>query len=133
MNIRITQFMSKGPFGTQVSQGFVFSIKPKQNKTTPALSGRIMFKEHLIPGVLSQYFPLGVGEQQLDSQRNKSLPTPVLLPGKFHGLMSLVGYSPWGHKESDTTERLHFQHMETKLGEKQICLILAVKMFDSWV
>ena len=32
----------------------------------------------------------------------------VLLPGKFHGLRSLVGYSPWGRKESDRTERLHF-------------------------
>ena len=28
--------------------------------------------------------------------------------GEFHGQRSLVGYSPWGHKESDTTERLHF-------------------------
>ena len=35
-------------------------------------------------------------------------PTPVLLPGKSHGRRSLVGCSPWGHKESDTTERLHF-------------------------
>ena len=35
-------------------------------------------------------------------------PTPVLLPGKFHGLRSLVGYSPWGHKELDMTEWLHF-------------------------
>ena len=34
--------------------------------------------------------------------------TPVLLPGKSHGQRSLVGYSPRGHKESDTTERLHF-------------------------
>ena len=33
--------------------------------------------------------------------------TPVLLPRKFHGWRSLVGYSPWGHKESDTTEQLH--------------------------
>ena len=38
------------------------------------------------------------------SQRRKWQPTPVLLPGKFHGLGSLVGYSPWGHKELDTTE-----------------------------
>ena len=30
-----------------------------------------------------------------------------LLPGKSHGQRSLVGYSPWGRKESDTTERLH--------------------------
>ena len=31
-------------------------------------------------------------------------PTPVLLPGKSHGQRSLVGYSPRGHKEPDTTE-----------------------------
>ena len=35
-------------------------------------------------------------------------PTPVLLPGKSHEQRSLVGYSPWGCKESDMTERLHF-------------------------
>ena len=40
--------------------------------------------------------------------RRKWQPTPVLLPGKSHGLRSPVGYSPWGHKESDTTEQLHF-------------------------
>ena len=34
-------------------------------------------------------------------------PTSVLLPGKSHGWRSLVGYSPWDHKESDKTERLH--------------------------
>ena len=38
----------------------------------------------------------------------KSQPSPVLLPGKFHGGRSLVGYSPWGHKESDTAERRRF-------------------------
>ena len=31
-------------------------------------------------------------------------PTPVSLPGESHGQRSLVGYSPWGRKESDTTE-----------------------------
>ena len=31
-------------------------------------------------------------------------PTPVNLPGKFHGQRTLVGYSPWGHKELDMTE-----------------------------
>ena len=39
--------------------------------------------------------------------RRKWQPTPVLLPGKFHGQRSLVGSSPWGRKESDTTVRLH--------------------------
>ena len=33
-------------------------------------------------------------------------PTAVFLPGAFHGQRSLAGYSPWGHKESDRTERL---------------------------
>ena len=35
-------------------------------------------------------------------------PLPVLLPGKSHGWRSLVGYSSWVRKESDTTEQLHF-------------------------
>ena len=43
--------------------------------------------------------------------RRKWQPTPVLLPRKFHGWRSLVGYSPWGRKESDTTEWLHFTFM----------------------
>ena len=40
--------------------------------------------------------------------RRKWQPTPVLLPGKSHGQRSLVDYSSWDRKESDTTERLHF-------------------------
>ena len=39
--------------------------------------------------------------------RRKWQPTPVLLPGKSRGWRSLVGYSPWGRKELDTTEWLH--------------------------
>ena len=34
-------------------------------------------------------------------------PTPIFLPAKLHGQRSLAGYSPWGHKESDTTEQLN--------------------------
>ena len=40
--------------------------------------------------------------------RRKWQPTPVFLPGESHGQRSLVGYSPWDHKQSDATERLHF-------------------------
>ena len=39
-------------------------------------------------------------------KRRKWQPTPVFLLGEFHGQKSLVGYSPWGHKESDMTEWL---------------------------
>ena len=42
------------------------------------------------------------------SRRRQRHPTPVLLPGKSHGWRSLVGCSPWGRKESDTTEQFHF-------------------------
>ena len=40
--------------------------------------------------------------------RRKWQPTPVFLPGELRGQRSLAGYSPWGRKESDRTERLNF-------------------------
>jgi len=43
--------------------------------------------------------------------------TPVLLPRKSHGWRSLVGYSPWGRKELDMTERLHFHFSFSCIGE----------------
>ena len=36
--------------------------------------------------------------------------------GKSHGLRSLVGCSPWGREESDTTERLHFHALEKEMA-----------------
>jgi len=38
--------------------------------------------------------------------------TPAILPGKYHGQRNLAGYSPWDHKESDTTERLNNNKMQ---------------------
>ena len=58
------------------------------------------------------------------SWRRKWQPTPVLLPRKLHGWRSRVGYSPWGHEESDTTERLHdsyFIHVLSHLSRVQLC------------
>ena len=43
--------------------------------------------------------------------------TPLHLPGKSHGWRSLVGCSPWGRKESDMTERLHFHFSLSCIGE----------------
>ena len=50
----------------------------------------------------------GLEAIRVEKQRRQWQPTPVLLPGKSHGWRSLVGCSPRGRKESDTTERLHF-------------------------
>ena len=44
-------------------------------------------------------------------------PMSVFLPGKYHGQRSLVGCSPWGCKESETTERLSVIHMRKKVGK----------------
>ena len=43
-------------------------------------------------------------------------PTPVLLPRKSHGQRSLVGCSPWGHEELNTTEQLHFHALEKEMA-----------------
>ena len=47
-------------------------------------------------------------------------PTPVLLLGKSHGRRSLVGCSPWGCEELDTTERLHFHFSLSCIGEGNV-------------
>ena len=52
------------------------------------------------------------------SWRRKWQLTPACLPGKSHGQRSLVGYSPWGCKEWDTTEWLHFR---SRRINKRIC------------
>ena len=49
-------------------------------------------------------------------QRRKQQHTPVLLPGKSHGGKNLVGYRPWGCKELDKSEQLHFHfHSHPKI------------------
>ena len=53
----------------------------------------------------------------LSCWRRQWQPTPVLLPGKSHGWRSLVSYNPWGYKESNMTERLHFHFSLSCIGE----------------
>ena len=53
-----------------------------------------------------------------------AIPTPVFLPREFHGQRSLMGFSPWGCKDSDTTERLtkttnSLIQVETVVGKKR--------------
>ena len=62
--------------------------------------------------IKSEILPLAI------RRRRQWQPTPVLLPGKFHGQRSLVGCSPWGREELDTTERLHFHFSLWCIGEE---------------
>ena len=47
--------------------------------------------------------------------RRKWQPNPVFLPGNPHGQRSLVGYSPWSHKESDITEHTHTEYQKIQV------------------
>ena len=58
-------------------------------------------------GTIVKNLPAHAGDPGSTSWRRKWQPTPVFLPGKSHGWRSLVGYSPWGPKEPDTTEHSH--------------------------
>ena len=58
---------------------------------------------------------------------SKWQPTPVFLPGESHRLRSLIGCSPWGGKESDMTEQLHFTHLKSLK-----MMIVAMKLKDTY-
>ena len=51
-------------------------------------------------------------------------PTPVFLPGEFHGQRSLVNSSPWGHRESDTTHQPKHTHTHTHTHTPTHCVVL---------
>ena len=50
--------------------------------------------------------PPAMPETPVQFLGEEQLPTPVFWPGEFHGQRSLAGYSPWGQKELDMTEKL---------------------------
>ena len=64
-----------------------------------------------LPAMWEPRFDPGVGK--IPWRRKRQL-TPVFLSEEFHGQRNLVGYSPCGHKESDTTERL--THWTSSIG-----------------
>ena len=71
-----------------------------------------------------------MGECHGNMQKGQWHPTPVLLLGKSHGRRSVVGYGPWGRKESDTTEQLHFHYslMETTASSHLSCTFQSSKV-----
>ena len=70
-------------------------------------------------------------EDLLEKERQ---PTPVFLSGKSHGRRSPVGYSPWGCKESEVTERLHFhfQKKRKRKGMRKFLKRLQFKISPTW-
>ena len=68
-------------------------------------------------GINTEYLGKKNQKQLVFIWRKQCQPTPVLLPGKSHGWKSLVGCSPWGRWESDTTKRFHFHFSLSCIGE----------------
>ena len=75
-------------------------------------SYRILFPGDLMTGTSHGYVSLGNTATLICSWRRQWHPTPVLLPGKSHGRRNLVGCSPWGRTESDTTEATQQQQQQ---------------------
>ena len=57
---------------------------------------------------------------------------PVVFPGEFHGQRSLASYSPWGRKESDTTDRptLSLSFLQSIRKGKEV--IFTNSIWGSW-
>ena len=64
--------------------------------------------------------PLG---QEDPLEKRKWQPTPVFVPGEFHGQRSLAGYSPWGHKESDMRLGSYLTHICFLMAVLFLCLV----------
>ena len=82
-------------------------------KLEPILQSEVSQKEKHQYSILTHIYAL----VHCVGRRRQWHPTPVLLPGKSHGRRSLVGCSPWGRYELDTTERLHFHFSLSCIGE----------------
>ena len=54
-----------------------------------------------------------LGQEEL-LEKQMAIHSSNILAGEFHGQRSLVGYSPWGHKESNMTEYPHIVHLYYK-------------------
>ena len=59
-------------------------------------------------------------------------PTPVFLPGKLHGQRCLACYSPWSHKESDTTEHTH-THTHTQGFLNHLNVKMPSTLLEHWL
>ena len=101
------------------SQDFCRSCNHSSALPNPATyaSFQVLFLNALHISQMQTQLPLYMWFLEHDSWRRQVQPTPLLLPGKSHGCRSLVGCSPWGREESDTTEWLHFHFSLSCTGE----------------
>ena len=95
---------TKSHFHSHSSGWFKFTIFIDSSRPTC-----VKFSFLHSPPCAKKKYPRRILQEWHTQWRRNWQPTLVFLPGKSHGQRSLVGYSPWDHKESDTTERLKQQ------------------------
>ena len=114
----------------------VTSREKAMARHSSALAWQIPWTE--LPGGLQSMGSLGVGHDWATSLslftfihwRRKWQPTPVFLPGESQGRQSLVGCSPWGHTESDTTEATQQQQQQQPYSHRLTAMDFKVKYFN---
>ena len=88
----------------------VFIVRPPQMPMCMSLCAPVRAHTHMhkemgfVAVWLIWFSHMKFKEKYLFIWRRTWQPAPVFLPEEFHGQRSLVGYSPWGHTESDMTE-----------------------------
>ena len=106
------------PLKSHISQGKDEWINNKLKKFIVSISSLHMHKMYSKESVFKHLKVSQVLHLRVHTiWRRQWYPIPVLLPGKSHGRRSLVGCSPWGRYESDTTEQLHFHFSLSCIGE----------------
>ena len=84
----------------------IYHSRPKNNQGKSKINLKLP-RGSAVKNLPPVHKPQETGVQYLgwgDPLQESMHPTPMFLPGEFHGQRSLVGYSPKGHKESNTTE-----------------------------
>ena len=94
---------SSFPLGICFTQGSIYMLILYHNR--PILSSPLVAQIVKNLPIMQETQVRFLGKED---SLEKSIPTPVFLPEKFHGEKSLVGYSTWGCKQSNTTEQLTF-------------------------
>ena len=117
MRYHISLFLSQAAFHILTSLNWVASYTccHRNSRCDPVVIACIYV--HIMIAVLLVKTSVELCTSLALYRRRQWHPTPVLLPGQSHGWRSLVGCSPWGREESDTTERLHFHFSLSCIGE----------------
>ena len=116
--------LSNGESRRQPSQCCIHHCWPGKLVQKHSSSSSLVAQMVKNPPALCETWVQSLGQEDpLWRRKWQHTPTPVFLPGEFHGQRSLAGYRPWSHKDSDMTDQ-----STPSLKEAQICLLLWEKL-----